>query len=63
MSHPKEADIAELIRALADAGVEFIVVGGAAAVIHGARAAARSFVSDWPEDMASLLAALGRHAT
>lgn len=36
MSHPKEADIAELIRSLVHARVEFIVVGGAAAVIHGA---------------------------
>ena len=36
MSHPKEADIAELIRSLVRARVEFIVVGGAAAVIHGA---------------------------
>ena len=30
------ADAGELIRRLADAGVEFIVVGGAAAVLHGA---------------------------
>ncbi|RLB60083.1 MAG: hypothetical protein DRI90_14540 [Deltaproteobacteria bacterium] len=36
MSHPKEADIAALIRALVEARVEFIVVGGAAGVIHGA---------------------------
>ena len=36
MSHPREADILELIRVLVDAGVEFVVVGGAAAVIHGA---------------------------
>ena len=36
MSHPKEADLAALIRALLDARVEFIVVGGAAAVLHGA---------------------------
>lgn len=35
MPHPKEADIAELIRALVEARVEFIVVGGAAALIHG----------------------------
>ncbi len=36
MSHPKEADIAALIRALLEARVELIVVGGAAGVIHGA---------------------------
>lgn len=33
---PATADLEALIRALADAGVEMIVVGGAAAVIHGA---------------------------
>lgn len=36
MSHPDQADIVELLRALHDAGVEFVVVGGAAAVLHGA---------------------------
>jgi predicted nucleotidyltransferase len=36
VSHPKEADIAELLRTLVKAGVEFIVVGAAAGVIHGA---------------------------
>lgn len=36
MSHPREADLEALIEALVDAGVEFIVVGGAAAVLHGA---------------------------
>ena len=30
------ADVGELLRRLSDAGVEFIVVGGAAAVLHGA---------------------------
>lgn len=35
MSHPKEADVAQLIRELVAANVEFIVVGGAAALIHG----------------------------
>jgi hypothetical protein len=34
--HPPTADLEALIRALDAAGVEFIVVGGAAAVIHGA---------------------------
>ena len=36
MSHPKVTDLAALIRALVAADVEFIVVGGAAAVLHGA---------------------------
>jgi hypothetical protein len=34
--HPKAADLAALLAALGDAGVEFIVVGGAAAVLQGA---------------------------
>jgi len=36
MPSPGHADVGELLRRLADAGVEFIVVGGAAAVLHGA---------------------------
>lgn len=36
MSHPKQADLEALLEALIEAEVEFIVVGGAAAVIHGA---------------------------
>lgn len=36
MDQPREADLHALIAALAAAGVEFIVVGGAAAVLHGA---------------------------
>ena len=36
MPHPNTADLEALLRELAAAGVEFIVVGGAAAVIHGA---------------------------
>ena len=36
MSHPREADLAEMIRRLVTSGVEFIVVGGAAAILHGA---------------------------
>lgn len=31
-----DADVGELLRRLVDAGVEFVVVGGAAAVLHGA---------------------------
>ena len=34
--HPREADLDALLQALVDTGVEFIVVGGAAAVLHGA---------------------------
>ena len=34
--HPEQADLESLIEALDGAGVEFIVVGGAAAVLHGA---------------------------
>ena len=36
MRHPPTADLEALLRELVDANVEFIVVGGAAAVIHGA---------------------------
>lgn len=36
MSHPEQADLDALLEALVAAGVEFIVVGGAAAVLHGA---------------------------
>jgi len=35
VAHPKEADTAALIAALHRAGVRFIVVGGAAAQLHG----------------------------
>ena len=34
--HPKRADLESLLVALCEAEVEFIVVGGAAAVLHGA---------------------------
>lgn len=34
--HPKQADLASLLDALQKADVDFIVVGGAAAVLHGA---------------------------
>ncbi len=36
MSHPRTADLDALLSALVAAQVEFIVVGGAAAVLHGA---------------------------
>jgi hypothetical protein len=36
VSHPSNADLGSLISALTEGGVDFIVVGGAAAVLHGA---------------------------
>lgn len=36
MIRPKQADLAALIETLTSAGAEFIVVGGAAAILHGA---------------------------
>jgi predicted nucleotidyltransferase len=36
MPSPRDADVGELLWRLSGAGVEFIVVGGAAAVLHGA---------------------------
>lgn len=36
MSHPASANLSGILQALVDAGVEFILVGGAAAVVHGA---------------------------
>ncbi len=36
MSHPKTADLEALLEALVNGGVEFVVVGGVAAVLHGA---------------------------
>lgn len=36
MDRPEQADLDALIEALVEAGVEFVVIGGAAAVLHGA---------------------------
>jgi hypothetical protein len=36
VAHPQQADLEALLDALNDAGVEMIVVGGAACVLHGA---------------------------
>ncbi len=36
MQSPSDTDVGELLKQLTGAGVEFIVVGGAAAVLHGA---------------------------
>jgi len=45
VAHPKEADTAALIAALQNAGVRFIVVGGAAAQLHSARARSQTSAS------------------
>jgi hypothetical protein len=34
-SHPKAADLPALLAVLCDSGVEFIIVGGVAAVLQG----------------------------
>lgn len=34
--HPRQADLRELLRELFEAGVQFLIVGGVAAVLHGA---------------------------
>lgn len=63
MPHPKTADLEVLLRALVDAGVEMIVVGGAAAVIHGAPISTLDVdvVPDQsPDNLARLSAALIR---
>ncbi len=36
MYHPDDADLEALLRALCEGAVEFVVVGGVAAVLHGA---------------------------
>ena len=36
MAHPKATDLEALLEALAGAGLEFVIVGGVAAVLHGA---------------------------
>jgi len=58
---PATADIEALLRALAQAGVESIVVGGAAAVIHGAPITTQDLdivPQRSPENLARLLDAL-----
>jgi hypothetical protein len=35
MKHPKSASIRQLLETLRETGIEFIVVGGAAATMHG----------------------------
>jgi predicted nucleotidyltransferase len=63
MPHPPQADLGALIAALAEAGVEFIVVGGAAAVLHGAPITTQDLDlvhSRSPENVQRLLALLQR---
>jgi hypothetical protein len=62
VQHPPTADLEALIHALVDAGIELIVVGGAAAVIHGAPIATQDLdivPRLGADDEARLLAVLG----
>ena len=61
MSRPRTADLEGLLDCLAEAGVEFIVVGGAAAVLHGAPVTTQDLDivhKRTPENAARLLALL-----
>lgn len=63
MRHPATADLEALLRELVVAGVEFIVVGGAAAVIHGAPITTQDLdvvPRQRPEDLDCLLDVLTR---
>lgn len=58
-------DYAGLIRALADAGVEYILVGGVAAIVHGAARLTRDVdvvYSRSPENIERLVRALAPHS-
>lgn len=59
--HPPTADLEALLRALLGGGVRFIVVGGAAAVIHGAPITTQDLVivpEQAPDNLARLLTVL-----
>ncbi len=61
--HPREADLEALLTALADAQIEFIVVGGVAAVLHGAPTTTQDLDivhRRSPENVARLAALLAR---
>lgn len=63
MRHPRTADLEALLRALQDAEVPAIIVGGAAAVIHGAPVTTQDLdivPRLGPGDDARLLAVLAR---
>lgn len=62
MPYPRDADIESLLRALLDGGVELIVVGGVAAILHGAPTTTRDLDivhRRTPENIERLLAVLG----
>ena len=61
--HPGDADLEALLQALVDAQVEFIVVGGAAAILHGAPTATQDLDivhRRTPENVERLLALIER---
>lgn len=63
MPHPPTADLEALIRELGAAGIELIVVGGAAAVIHGAPVTTQDLdivPRQRPDDIPRLLEVLAR---
>jgi hypothetical protein len=63
MPHPRTADLEALLRALFDGNVQFIVVGGAAAVIHGAPITTQDLdivPEQSPENVSRLIAILDR---
>ena len=58
-------DFAAIIRTLADAGVDFVVVGGVAATLHGSSRLTRDVdvvYARTPENISRLAAALAPHA-
>ena len=64
MSAPRAADIGALLAALQDANVEFCVIGGVAAVAHGATTPTRDLDVAAPmtvENLTRLFAALAPH--
>lgn len=66
MPHPPTADLEALIRELSAAGLEYIIVGGAAAVIHGAPISTQDLdivPRQQPEDLNRLLEVLTRLET
>jgi hypothetical protein len=61
--HPPTADLEALLRELGDAGIDYIVVGGVAAVIHGAPITTQDLdivPRQTADDLARLLEVLGR---
>ena len=63
MPHPRVADLRGLLTALLDGHVEFIVIGGAAAILHGSSTTTQDLDvihRRTEENVARLLAALAR---